>query len=221
MNIDLSYLNNLILIIIALGVGFLSALWLALVIWTWRDIHSRTLSIFTQILAVLIVAVLYVPGILVYMILRPTHTIEEDYQRSLEEEALLVTIEAQAICPGCKRHVREDWLLCPNCRTKLKKNCLNCEKLMELSWDICPFCGKNSPAPAAASQIDNETETEEILPAVEKEIPVTPLSTKEIVEGDQIIFFDSIDELDELSGYQKFKVIENLEKEQDSEEEPK
>jgi len=41
--------------------------------------------------------------------------------------------------------VKEDWQICPNCHTKLKKACQNCSKFMELPWNICPYCG--TPAP--------------------------------------------------------------------------
>jgi RNA polymerase subunit RPABC4/transcription elongation factor Spt4 len=81
----------------------------------------------------------------VYLILRPPRTLEEEYQRTLEEEALLQALEDLPLCPGCERRVKEDWQICPNCHTKLKKTCHNCSKFMELSWNLCPYCG--TPAP--------------------------------------------------------------------------
>jgi RNA polymerase subunit RPABC4/transcription elongation factor Spt4 len=96
-------------------------------------------------LAALLVAVLNLPGVLVYLILRPPRTLEEEYQRTLEEESLLQALEDLPLCPGCERRVKEDWQICPNCHTKLKKACQNCSKFMELSWNICPYCG--TPAP--------------------------------------------------------------------------
>jgi RNA polymerase subunit RPABC4/transcription elongation factor Spt4 len=137
--------SNLLLLLTAFGGAFLAALWIALVIWTYRDIRARTRDPLVQILSALLVAVLNVPGVLVYLILRPPRTLEEDYQRTLEEEALLQALEDLPLCPGCERRVRDDWQVCPNCHTKLKKSCHNCGKLMDLSWNICPFCG--TPAP--------------------------------------------------------------------------
>lgn len=142
---DPTLMSSILLIATAFGGAFLAALWLALVIWTWRDIRSRARDPLAQALAVLVVAALNLPGVLVYLILRPTRTLEEEYQRTLEEEALLASIEDQALCPGCERRIREDWQVCPNCHTKLKKSCQHCGKLMELPWNICPYCG--SPAP--------------------------------------------------------------------------
>jgi RNA polymerase subunit RPABC4/transcription elongation factor Spt4 len=41
--------------------------------------------------------------------------------------------------------VREDWRICPQCHTRLKKGCHNCGYLMELPWNICPRCGTATP----------------------------------------------------------------------------
>ena len=154
MPFDPTFLNSSVLVLVAFGGAFLAALWLALIVWTWRDIRSRARDPLAQVLAVLVVAVLNLPGVLVYLILRPAHTLEEEYQRTLEEEALLASIEDQTLCPGCERRVRDDWQVCPNCHTKLKKPCTHCSKLMELPWNVCPYCG----APAPGVRIEAEAE---------------------------------------------------------------
>ena len=154
MSFDPTFLNSSVLVLVAFGGAFLAALWLALIVWTWRDIRSRARDPLAQVLAVLVVAVLNLPGVLVYLILRPAHTLEEEYQRTLEEEALLASIEDQTLCPGCERRVRDDWQVCPNCHTKLKKPCTHCSKLMELPWNICPYCG--TPAPGVRKEVEAE-----------------------------------------------------------------
>ncbi|MFZ5878495.1 MAG: double zinc ribbon domain-containing protein [Chloroflexota bacterium] len=141
MTLDPTFLNSLLLVLTAFGAAFLVVLWIALIIWTYRDIRSRARDPLVQILSALLVAVLNLPGILVYLILRPPRTLEEEYQRTLEEEALLQALEDLPLCPGCERRVRDEWQVCPNCHTKLKKACHNCNRLMELPWNICPFCG--------------------------------------------------------------------------------
>ncbi len=145
MTLDPTLLSNFILLLTSFGGAFLVALWVSLIFWTYRDIRSRVRDSLMQTLAVLLVAVLNIPGVLVYLILRPARTLEEEYQRTLEEEALLQALEDLPLCPGCERRVKDDWQVCPNCHTKLKKNCHNCGKLMELPWNICPFCA--TPAP--------------------------------------------------------------------------
>ena len=140
MTIDPTYLNNFVLVLTGFGGAFLAALWVSLVIWTYRDIKSRARDNLVFILAPLIVALLSLPGFLIYLVLRPQFTLEEEYQKTLEEEALLQAIEDQPVCPGCERRIESDWQVCPNCHTKLRKSCQNCGKLMDLPWNICPFC---------------------------------------------------------------------------------
>lgn len=127
---------------------FLLAFWVSLALWTYRDISSRSTDSLVRTLAVLLVAVFNLPGLFLYFILRPKETIAETYERSLEEEALLQEIEERDSCPVCKQPVREDYLVCPNCHTQLKKSCSNCGRLLLLRWDLCPYCGTPSPTPS-------------------------------------------------------------------------
>lgn len=145
MTLDPAVLSSIVLIGTAFGGAFLAALWIALVIWTYRDIRSRARDPLVQILSSLLVAVLNLPGIIVYLILRPARTLEEEYQHTLEEETLLQSLEELPLCPGCERRVRDDWQVCPNCHTKLKKPCHHCSRLMELPWNVCPYCGTPVP----------------------------------------------------------------------------
>jgi RNA polymerase subunit RPABC4/transcription elongation factor Spt4 len=145
MTFDPSFLSNFMLILTAWGGAFLAALWLSLIVWTYRDIRARARDPLGRILAVLVVAVLFLPGIVVYLILRPPRTLEDEYQHTLEEEALLQSIEEIPVCPGCARRIQPTWKICPNCHTRLKKTCHQCGKLMELPWNLCPFCGTPTP----------------------------------------------------------------------------
>jgi RNA polymerase subunit RPABC4/transcription elongation factor Spt4 len=138
-------MSNLALILTGFGGAFLAALWVSLVVWTYRDIRTRARDPLVQILSALLVAALSIPGALVYLILRPPRTLEEEYQHTLEEETLLQSLEDQSLCPGCERRVREDWQVCPHCQTRLKKPCHSCGRLMELPWNICPYCGTAAP----------------------------------------------------------------------------
>lgn len=145
MTFDPTQFSNFFLIVTAWSGAFLAALWLSLIFWTYRDIRNRARDPLARILAVLVVAVLFLPGIAVYLILRPPRTLEEEYQQTLEEEALLQSIEETPQCPGCGRRIQDKWMICPSCHTKLKKACHHCGKLMELPWNLCPYCG--TPAP--------------------------------------------------------------------------
>jgi len=137
---DLQHLSGLLTAVISILAAMGTALWIAMTIWTFRDMRARSRDVFAQVLAALVVAVLNVPGLLVYLILRPRETLAEQYERALEEEALLQEIERRQICPGCGHPTKEAWRICPYCHTKLKKPCPNCGELLELPWTICPYC---------------------------------------------------------------------------------
>jgi RNA polymerase subunit RPABC4/transcription elongation factor Spt4 len=156
MPFDPSFLSSFLLVLTAFGGAFLAALWIALVIWTYRDIRLRARDPLVQILSALLVAVLSLPGVLIYLILRPPRTLEEEYQHTLEEESLLQALEELPLCPGCERRVKDDWQVCPNCHTKLKKACHHCGKLMELPWNVCPYCG--TPVPGMRQESINMDE---------------------------------------------------------------
>jgi len=124
MSLDPTLLKQLTMFAIGFAAAFLAALWLSLIFWTSRDIRQRSRDRFMRVLAVVVVALLSLPGFLIYLILRPARTLEEEYQHALEEEALLQAIEESALCPGCNRRVQPDWIVCPGCNTVLKENLL-------------------------------------------------------------------------------------------------
>lgn len=90
---DTTTLGNLATALTVWGAAFLLALWASLVFWTYRDAQSRLREPLRRWLAVLVTVVLFIPGVLIYLLLRPTRTLEEEYLVTLEEEALLRAIE--------------------------------------------------------------------------------------------------------------------------------
>jgi RNA polymerase subunit RPABC4/transcription elongation factor Spt4 len=138
--------NNVSLVVLGLAAffgAFLVALWASLVIWTFRDMRARTRDAFAQILASVMVLVLGPFGVVLYFILRPSETLAEKYERSLEEEALLQDIEERHICPGCKQPIESDFVLCPICHTHLRHPCIHCGRLIHPRWSLCPYCGQD------------------------------------------------------------------------------
>jgi hypothetical protein len=177
MIVDPQTINNLITAGAAWGLAFIVALWVSLVFWTNRDIKARSRDKLLRILAIVVVALLFLPGIVIYLILRPAHTLEEEYQQTLEEEALLQSIEDAAVCPGCGRKTQDAWLVCPSCHTRLRKTCHQCRRLMDLSWNLCPYCG----TPAPGKRRENQTMDDVTSPAPLEE-PAEAASSYTVVE---------------------------------------
>jgi RNA polymerase subunit RPABC4/transcription elongation factor Spt4 len=138
--LDRETVNSLVLFLITATGAVVSATWLGLILWTWRDMRLRSRDPLAQIAASLMVAVLGIFGIAIYVMLRAPETLAEAYERSLEEEALLQNIEEKPACPGCGRPIKDGWQVCPFCHTKLKKACVQCGELLELAWNLCPYC---------------------------------------------------------------------------------
>lgn len=137
---DLGLSGDLVLAVTVYGLIVVLGFWLAMILWTFRDMRSRSRDGLAQLGMALLVALLTVPGLLIYLLLRPRETLAEAYERSLEEEALLQEIEEKPKCPGCGLRVQENWQACPSCHTRLKKVCVRCGSLLELSWQLCPYC---------------------------------------------------------------------------------
>jgi RNA polymerase subunit RPABC4/transcription elongation factor Spt4 len=137
---DLSGLGSILQLFVAFLGAYLFAVWVSMVVWTYRDIRSRSRDIFAQVLAVLLVLIFNVAGLLLYFILRPRETLAEKYERELAEEAMLQDIEERQVCPVCHHKIMAEYLVCPNCHTRLHKKCDNCGRVLNLRWNVCPYC---------------------------------------------------------------------------------
>ncbi len=122
---------------------YVLALYVAMVYWTVRDAQHRTENQVLPYLAGALVLVLNLLGLFLYLIVRPRETLAEGYERQLAEESLLAEAEQRTVCPTCHERVGDGFILCPTCRTRLKRVCPSCGKLIKPEWNICPFCAKD------------------------------------------------------------------------------
>jgi RNA polymerase subunit RPABC4/transcription elongation factor Spt4 len=140
--------------LLACTITFFVVFWVSTVVWTFRDIRSRTQDFMSQILATVLAAVFPIAGLLIYMILRPRQTLAEIYERQLEEESLLAEMTERQTCNNCHARIEMDFQVCPSCGQKLKRSCPKCERLLELRWAFCPYCAANvgsAPMPPSMS----------------------------------------------------------------------
>lgn len=151
-------LDSLLVILTAIALAFIIALWISLIIWTARDIRARSKDPFLQILSVLSVVLFSFPGLLIYLILRPRETFTETYLGVLEEEALLQSVEAFHICPQCGRQTRQSWHFCAFCANPLTELCENCGENLLPEWNTCPNCG--TPVQYSIQDVDEPVSQE-------------------------------------------------------------
>ena len=141
--------EGLIALVAAVLITYAVVLWLGTIVWTYRDIRGRTQDGWSQGIAVLLVVLFNIPGLFLYLILRPHETLAEAYERRLEAEALMRDTPERGACAKCERTVKEDFLVCPHCRTSLRDPCLGCGRALELRWLACPYCGADGPRAVA------------------------------------------------------------------------
>jgi len=116
-------------------------IWLAFVYWTYRDAKLRSETTAPAIFWALVVLVLNFLGLILYLILRPPEFIDDVVERDLEIERMEMLLDSkQSRCPACGSSVKDDFLICPYCRKKLKNSCINCGKPLNLNWKVCPYC---------------------------------------------------------------------------------
>jgi cbb3-type cytochrome oxidase subunit 3/predicted RNA-binding Zn-ribbon protein involved in translation (DUF1610 family) len=145
--------ESLLAVAVAVLIAYGAVLWLGIIVWIYRDIRERTRDTASQIMAGLLVVLFNIPGLFLYLILRPHETLIEAYERRLEGEALIRELaEQRRSCPSCDAPIREEFLLCPQCRTRLQEPCSGCRRALELTWNACPYCGVAGPGKTAASE---------------------------------------------------------------------
>jgi hypothetical protein len=154
--------------------GYLVVIWLASVLWVYRDIRSRTRDPISHVTGVVIALAFPFIGLPVYFVLRPGDTLVEAYDRQLEQEAILSELHAVSACPNCRRPIQDEFMVCAHCASALREPCSNCSQLLQFSWQHCPYCATRrvQAAPQAAPQ----------QPAPAQAVPAPPLEMEPPVE---------------------------------------
>jgi len=124
----------------AVLLGYLVVFWLALVVWTGFDIASRTKNFFVRLVCIVLVGIGSIFGFLLYLVIRPQSTLEDNENKKIEEK-ILENQSKVFPCPKCNEYLRDDFLFCTNCGINVKRECPSCQRILFLSWSQCPFCG--------------------------------------------------------------------------------
>jgi RNA polymerase subunit RPABC4/transcription elongation factor Spt4 len=149
-------------ILIVLGAYFV-VFWFGLVAWTVQDVRRRTRDWLLRIISFLLVLVFHIPGLIIYLIVRPQETLASVYTRQIEEEALMQDMEERLACPSCHKSARPDFAVCPYCGERLKQPCGSCGRLLALNWSVCPSCATpmNPALPQPATEETTATDVSE------------------------------------------------------------
>ena len=150
---DLDWASLLILAGLA-AAAYLVVVWIGLIWWTYRDVMRRTSDPNEQWVAVLLVTFFAVAGWLVYLLMRPQGTLDDDNIERLQQELLSRELASATACTRCRRRVSEEFLTCPYCREELRMPCAICARPIVATWVACAYCGADaSPQPTTARPV--------------------------------------------------------------------
>jgi hypothetical protein len=115
------------------GMSFLSLIlfiiWIAVIVWVYRDAESRGMN---GVLWALLVFIGNLIGLLIYLIVR------SDPGKAPPGEA---ASPPPPPCPQCRKPVSPGFAYCPYCGTAMQGMCPGCGKPTEEDWKACPHCG--------------------------------------------------------------------------------
>ena len=156
--------NNGVNLAINLVILFLAIVWLAMIYWTRAD-AKRRISDPVLVAAATAASLFPFVGTIVYMIVRPPEFLEDVRERDLEmaaAEARLSQLSYFA-CQHCGQEGEKDYLICPNCRSRLRDPCSSCHRPLETTWSVCPYC--ETPVGSRSSRRRREALAGDLPPA--------------------------------------------------------
>lgn len=133
--VDFAFLTQILGIVVGV-------FWLFVVGWVWFDASERYSSIWLRLVAVFLTLVFNLFGLIIYLIIRPKVTRDEDYWINLERRYLKFEAAGLEDCPNCGCEIMPNFINCPNCGYSLRVKCKSCEIFLEPEWNVCPFCGE-------------------------------------------------------------------------------
>lgn len=159
----------------------LGAFWIVVLYWVWLDSGERTTKKSVRIAYLILVALLFVVGLIIYMLIRPSQTIQEIYWADLERRYLKYETAELGDCPKCGTQLFPGFTYCPNCRYVLKVKCSQCGVEMDKQYRYCPSCGNRM---REKSQVVNEElPTKEVM---EEQIQASKQEAAGVVESNRV-----------------------------------
>ncbi len=136
---------SLLVVAVVAVAGYVAVLWVATAYFVWRDARRRSASPSFQLFALLLGFVPPFLGALVYLVVRPPRTLDEERAYALEEQSLL-ELDSDPValrpCPSCGKDIEAEFIVCPYCRTQFARRCHGCDRILRLGWAVCPYCAE-------------------------------------------------------------------------------
>ena len=165
------------------AIFFAVVFWLGLALWVNRDARRRIGDPILVFFATLLgLAPPYI-GPVVYLLFRPSETLEDVQARRVELQALERQLaRSQPACPVCRSAIEPDYIACPVCMTMLREPCARCNAPLEPLWQICPYCA----APVEPTRVDLDaalSAEERSIALVDDTIPLVPQTERRAADA--------------------------------------
>jgi ABC-type transport system involved in multi-copper enzyme maturation permease subunit len=106
-------------------------IWLAVIVWIYRDAERRGMN---GVLWALLVLIGNIIGLLIYLIVRTDDLPQRE--KNVETRP----------CPSCQKYAASTFSFCPHCGSRMEHCCGGCGQSTDQSWKICPHCGEKLKA---------------------------------------------------------------------------
>ena len=115
--------------------------WLVIIGWVWIDSGERTSKTSIRVVYLLLVIFLNIPGLIIYLIVRPSETIAQIYWADLERRYLKYEPAELGDCAKCGHQLLPGYVHCSNCGNEIKRKCPKCGVLINKDHKFCENCG--------------------------------------------------------------------------------
>ncbi len=153
--------------------------WIVVLDWVWLDAGERTGNKSARVCYLLLVLLFNVFGWIIYLIIRPSQTIEQIYWADLERRYLKYETAELGDCPTCGTQLYPGYIYCPKCGLELKIKCSGCDMYIEKSNEYCPYCGEKANKQTLE---EDSTPSREVM---EQQIQASKEEATKVVEAEQ------------------------------------
>jgi RNA polymerase subunit RPABC4/transcription elongation factor Spt4 len=154
--------------------------WIIVLDWVWLDAGERTSNKTARVIYLLLVVFFNIFGWIMYLILRPSQTIEQIYWADLERRYLKYETSELDDCTRCGTQLYPGYTYCPTCGLEIRVKCKSCDVYIEKNSEYCPYCGVKVGKEVVT--FEEEAPSREVM---EQQIQASKDEATKVVEAEQ------------------------------------
>jgi predicted RNA-binding Zn-ribbon protein involved in translation (DUF1610 family) len=132
------------------------------------------------VIYLLLVVFFNIFGWIMYLILRPSQTIEQIYWADLERRYLKYETSELDDCVKCGTQLYPGYTYCPSCGLEIRTKCKSCDVYIEKNNEYCPYCGDKT-----RNEVLEQEEDAPSREVMEHQIQASKDEATKVVEAEQ------------------------------------